>query len=109
MAKMHVHNIPLLSLQMGFLGILFGLKCGWGCARVVSLAQVSCIVIEIFVAPPNLVGAWSQWQVIILGRDWEETENFHTMVWSLQGDLQTRPDSLEVDMLPAGFYWYGAK
>ena len=60
MAKMHVHNNPLLSLQPGLLGILLGLKCGMvrDCAREVSLVLVSCILMYVFVASPTLVGAW---------------------------------------------------
>ena len=70
MAKMHVRNNTLLSLQLGFLGILFGLKCGMvrDCAREVSLVQVSCVMMFVFVAPPTLVGAWPMalvlWQLI---------------------------------------------
>ena len=30
-----------------------------GCVREVSLAQVSCILMYIYVAPPTPVGAWS--------------------------------------------------
>ena len=60
MANMHVHNNPLLSLQPGFLGILLGLKCGMvrDCAREVNLAQVSRVMMFVFVALPTLVGVW---------------------------------------------------
>ena len=30
-----------------------------GCVREVSLAQVSCILMYVYVAPPTPVGAWS--------------------------------------------------
>ena len=30
-----------------------------GCAREVSLAHVSCILMYVYVAPPTPVGAWS--------------------------------------------------
>ena len=43
----------------------------WGyCVREVSLAQVSCVMMYVFVGPPTLVGAWSMalvlWQLIII-------------------------------------------
>ena len=41
----------------GLLGMLLGLKCGMvrGCAREVNLAQVRCVMIFVFAAPPTLV------------------------------------------------------
>ena len=62
LAKIHAYNNLVLCLQPGILGILLGLECGMirDCAREVSLAQVSCILMYIcYVAPPTLVGACS--------------------------------------------------
>ena len=49
------------SLQLGILGKLLGLmgRIVKGCVREVSLAQVSCILMYVYVAPPTTVGAWS--------------------------------------------------
>ena len=52
---------PVLTLQLGILGKLLGLmgRIVKGCVREVSLAQVSCILMYVYVAPPTPVGAWS--------------------------------------------------
>ena len=55
MGIMHVLTNPVLSLQPGIL---------WGgtvsdCVREVSLEQVSSILMNVYVALPTLVGAWS--------------------------------------------------
>ena len=48
------HN-PALTLQLlGLMGRIVK-----GCVREVSLAQVSCILMYVYVAPPTPVGAWS--------------------------------------------------
>ena len=54
-------NIPVLTLQLGILWILLGLmdRMVKGCVREVSLAQVSCMLLYVYVAPPTPVGAWS--------------------------------------------------
>ena len=46
---------------LGILGKLLGLmgRIVKGCVREVSLAQVSCILMYVYVAPPTPVGAWS--------------------------------------------------
>ena len=46
MTKMHVHNNPLFCLQLGILEDIVGVKVrnGKGCARGVSLAQLSCVM-----------------------------------------------------------------
>ena len=50
-----------LRMQLGILGKLLGLmgRIVKGCIREVSLAQVSCILMYVYVAPPTPVGAWS--------------------------------------------------
>ena len=47
--------------MVGILGKLLGLmgRIVKGCVREVSLAQVSCILMYVYVAPPTPVGAWS--------------------------------------------------
>ena len=61
MAMLNVLNNPVLTLQLGILGKLLGLMGGIvkGCVRGVSLAQVNCILMYVYVAPPTPVGAWS--------------------------------------------------
>ena len=56
-----VLNNPVLTFQLGILGKLLGLmgRIVKGCVREVSLAQVSCILMYVYVAPPTPVGAWS--------------------------------------------------
>ena len=56
-----VLNNPVLTLQLGILGKLLGLmgRIVKGCVREVSLAQVSCILMYVYVAPPTPVGTWS--------------------------------------------------
>ena len=54
---LNVLNNPVLIFQLGILGILLGLMVK-GCVREVSLAQVSCILMYVYVASPTLVGAW---------------------------------------------------
>ena len=58
---LNVLNNLVLTLQLGILGILLGLmgRIVKGCVRGVSLAQVSCILMYDYVAPPTPVGAWS--------------------------------------------------
>ena len=51
-------NNPVLTLQLGILGELLG-RIVNGCVREVSLAQVSCILMYVYVALPTPVGAWS--------------------------------------------------
>ena len=67
MVMLSVLNNPVLTLQLGILGKLLGLmgRIVKGCVREVSLAQVSCILMYVYVAPPIPVGAWSMvglWQ-----------------------------------------------
>ena len=50
--------LRVLTLQLGILGKLLG-RIVKGCVREVSLAQVSCILMYVYVAPPAPVGAWS--------------------------------------------------
>ena len=54
-----VLNNPVLTLQLGILGKLLGLmgRIVKGCVREVSLAQISCILMYVYVAPPTPVGA----------------------------------------------------
>ena len=61
MVILSVLNNPVLTLQLGILGKLLGLigRIVKGCVREVSLAQVSCILMYVYVAPPTPVGAWS--------------------------------------------------
>ena len=61
MVMLSVLNNPVLTLQLGILGRLLGLmgRIVKGCVREVSLAQVSCILMYVYVAPPTPVGAWS--------------------------------------------------
>ena len=56
-----VLNNPALTLQLGILEKLLGLmgRIVKGCVREVSLAQVSCILMYVYVAPPTSMGAWS--------------------------------------------------
>ena len=56
-----VLNNPVLTLQLGILGKLLGLmgRIVKECVREVSLAQVSCILMYVYIAPPTPVGAWS--------------------------------------------------
>ena len=56
-----VLNNPVLTLQLGILGKLLGLmgRIVKGCVREVSLAQVSCILMYVYVTPPTPVGVWS--------------------------------------------------
>ena len=58
---MVMFNNPVLTLQLGILGKLLGLmgRIVKGCVREVSLAQVSCILMYVYVAPPTPVGTWS--------------------------------------------------
>ena len=55
-----IFNNPVLTLQLGILGKLLWLmgRIVKGCVREVSLAQVSCILMYVYVAPPTPVGAW---------------------------------------------------
>ena len=55
---LNVLNNPVLTLQLGILEKLLGLMVK-GCVREVSLAQVSCILMYVYVAPPIPVGACS--------------------------------------------------
>ena len=72
MVMLSVLNNPVLTLQLGILGKLLGLmgRLVKGCVREVSLAQVSCILMYVYVAPPTPVGAWSMalglWQRYII-------------------------------------------
>ena len=61
MVMLSVLNNPVLTLQLGILGKLLWLmgRIVKGCVREVSLAQVSCILMYVYVAPPTPVGAWS--------------------------------------------------
>ena len=61
MVRLSVLNNPVLTLQLGILGKLLWLmgRIVKGCVRVVSLAQVSCILMYVYVAPPTPVGEWS--------------------------------------------------
>ena len=61
MVMLSVLNNLVLTLQLGILGKLLGLmgRIVKGCVREVSLAQVSCIRMYVYVAPPTPVGAWS--------------------------------------------------
>ena len=61
MVMLSVLNNPVLTLQLGILGKLLGLmgRIVKRCVREVSLAQVSCILMYVCVAPPTPVGAWS--------------------------------------------------
>ena len=61
MVMLSVLNNPVLTLQLWILGKLLGLmgRIVKGCVREVSLAQVSCILMYVYVAPPTPVGAWS--------------------------------------------------
>ena len=61
MVMLSVLNNPALTLQLGILGKLLGLmgRIVKGCVREVSLAQVSCILMYVYVAPPTPMGAWS--------------------------------------------------
>ncbi len=43
----------------GDLGEIAGVRIVKGCVSEVSLAQVSCILMYVYVAPPTPVGAWS--------------------------------------------------
>ena len=54
---LNVLNNPILTLQLGILLGLMG-RIVKGCVREVSLAQVSCILMYVYVAPPIPVGAW---------------------------------------------------
>ena len=58
MVMLSVLNNPVLTLQLGKLLWLMG-RIVKGCVREVSLAQVSCILMYVYVAPPTPVGAWS--------------------------------------------------
>ena len=53
--------LSVLTLQLGILGKLLRLmdRIVKRCVREVSLAQVSCILMYVYVAPPTPVGAWS--------------------------------------------------
>ena len=53
--------VSLYDYTLWILGKLLGLmgKIVKGCVREVSLAQVSCILMYVYVAPPTPVGAWS--------------------------------------------------
>ena len=61
MVMLSVLNNPVLTLQLGILGKLLGLmgRIVKRCVMEVSLAQVSCILMYVYVAPPTPVGAWS--------------------------------------------------
>ena len=48
----------ILTLQLGILGKLLA-RIVMGCIRELSLAQVSCVLMYVYVAPPTPVGAWS--------------------------------------------------
>ena len=76
MVMLSVLNNPVLTLQLGILGKLLGLmgRIVKGCVREVSLAQVSCILMYVYVAPHTPVGAWSmalglRQRFIIIGGD----------------------------------------
>ena len=58
MVMLSVLNNPVLTLQLGKLLGLMG-RIVKGRVREVSLAQVSCILMYVYVAPPTPVGAWS--------------------------------------------------
>ena len=59
----HVVNNPVLTLQLGILehGRLLRLmdRIVKGCVREVSLAQVGCKLMNVYVVLPTAVGAWS--------------------------------------------------
>ena len=61
MVMLSVLNNPVLTLQLGILGKLLGLmgRIVKRCVMEVSLAQVSCTLMYVYVAPPTPVGAWS--------------------------------------------------
>ena len=61
MVMLSVLNNPVLTLQLGILGKLLELmgRIVKRCVMEVSLAQVSCILMYVYVAPPTPVGAWS--------------------------------------------------
>ena len=55
---LNVLNNPVVTLQLGkLLGLMA--RIVKGCVREVSLAQVSCILMYVYVALPTPVGAWS--------------------------------------------------
>ena len=58
MVMLSVLNNPVFTLQLGILGKLLG-RIVKRCVMEVSLAQVSCILMYVYVAPPTPVGAWS--------------------------------------------------
>ena len=61
MVMLSVLNNPVLTLQLGILGKLLGLmgRIVKRCVMEVSLAQVSCILMYVYVAPPTWVrGRW---------------------------------------------------
>ena len=62
MVMLSVLNNPVLTLQLGILGKLLWLmgRIVKGCVREVSLAQVSCILMYVYVAPPHqwVRGRW---------------------------------------------------
>ena len=60
MVILNVLNNPVVTLQLGKLLGLMG-RIVKGCVREVSLAQVSCILMYVYVAPPTPVGAWSMY------------------------------------------------
>ena len=59
MVMLSVLNNPALTLQLGILGLGLMGRIVKRCVREVSLAQVSCIVMYVYVAPSTPVGAWS--------------------------------------------------
>ena len=60
MAKMHVHNNPLLSLQPWIFGIFLGLKCRMvrDCAREVSLAPVYKLYTDVCLCGSAQTSGW---------------------------------------------------
>ena len=60
MVMLSVLNNPALTLELGILAKLLWLmgRIVKGCVREVSLAQVGCILMYVYVAPPTPVGAW---------------------------------------------------
>ena len=58
MAMLNVLNNPILTLQLGsWVGSMSRILKG--CVREVSLVQVSCIPMYVYVGPPTPVGAFA--------------------------------------------------
>ena len=82
----------LHCLQPVIVGILLGLKCRIlrDGSREKSLAQVSCVMLYVYVVPPTLVGWWLM--ALVLRQSIEY--NYKLMILQGYGDMCSLPEAV---------------